>query len=189
MITIVGVGALGSHLALFLRNEQVGLKLIDFDRIESKNTQAQFHTRMSMGHNKAQAMTRALHGMFGVNAEPVPSKLTKDNVEVLLSKSEIILDCTDNIEARSLIRSYYLNHGTPTLHGALSADGTFARIVWSECFVADAEGEAGEATCVDGEHLPFFAAAAAYMAIEAQRFLRTGKRQNFQLSPSGIMRT
>ena len=43
-VVIVGVGALGSHVALLGRNWGVQLKLVDFDRIEQKNTQAQFHS-------------------------------------------------------------------------------------------------------------------------------------------------
>ena len=99
-----------------------------------------------------------------------------------------MLDCTDNIAARKLIKDYASEYAIPTLHGALSADGTFARVMWSEHFEADAEGEDGEATCIDGEHLPFFAAAASYLSIEAQRFLATGKKQSFQLSPAGVSR-
>lgn len=187
MITIVGVGALGSHVALLLRNERFGLKLIDFDRIESKNTQAQFHTRMSLGQNKAQALDRAFRGMFGITVESMPTKLSKDNYEILLSRSELILDCTDNIDARTLIKTYCLTHKTPTIHGALSADGTFARIIWSEDFTPDAESD-GQATCEDGEHLPFFCAAASLLAVEAQRFLKTGKRCSWQVTPTGVTR-
>ncbi len=52
-VTIVGVGALGSHAALLLRNE-ADLKLIDFDKVDAKNTLAQFHARQSIGRNKAE---------------------------------------------------------------------------------------------------------------------------------------
>jgi hypothetical protein len=41
---------------------------------------------------------------------------------------------------------------------------------------------------VKGAHLPFFAAAAALLASEAQLFLRTGQRRNWQLIPSGMLR-
>lgn len=188
MITIVGAGALGSHVALFLRNYEDGLKIVDFDRVESKNILAQFHTKMGLRKNKAQALSQSLQGLFSAGTEVVPHKLTKNNWSEVLLDSELILDCTDNIAARNLIREYWEEYDVPVLHGALSADGTFARVMWAEDFVADAEGEEGEATCTDGEHLPFFAATAAYMAIEAQRFLRTGKKMSFQLSPAGLIR-
>ena len=187
MITIIGAGALGSHVALFLRNLKHKLRVIDFDRVEQKNTMAQFHTKMSLRQNKAEATRVAMKGMFGTNIESRPYKLSGDNVDALLDGSDLVIDCTDNIAARRLIKGH-CSDSIPCLHGALSADGTFARIMWAEDFVADAEGEEGEVTCIDGEHLPFFAAAASYLAIEAQRFLETGKKSSFQLTPAGLIR-
>lgn len=188
MITIVGVGALGSHVGLLLRNEKTGLKVVDFDRVEQKNTQAQFHSKMSLGKNKAQAFAQALLGIFGVVVATVPHKLEDSNARQVLGASRLALDCTDNIAARKVITHTCKLCNVPCLHGALSATGDFARIVWDEHFVPDAEGENAQATCVDGEHLPFFGMAGAVMAIEAQHFLKTGKKRSFQLSPAGIVR-
>ena len=195
-IVIVGLGALGSHVALFMRNIKE-LKLVDFDKVDSHNIQSQFHTKLSLGRNKAQSISQALLGMFNVKAEAVPHKLTKDNVRALLQDPSppgkrkepwLVLDCTDNIEARNLIQEYCLQWHLPCLHGALSADGSFSRVIWTEDFKADAEGDEGEATCIDGEHLPFFGMAAAVMAVEAQNFLVTGKKRSYQLTPSGMTR-
>lgn len=188
MITIVGAGALGSHVALLLRNLKHKIKIVDFDKVEMKNTLAQFHPKMGLRRNKAQALAQALQGMFSTMVEAVPHKLTKDNIDLILDHTDLVIDCTDNIAARNLIQGFAIDVDTPCLHGALSADGAFARIMWTEDFVADAEGEDGEVTCIDGEHLPFFAAAASYLAIEAQRFLGTGKKQSFQLTPAGLIR-
>jgi molybdopterin/thiamine biosynthesis adenylyltransferase len=188
MITIVGAGALGSHVALFLRNEKEGLRIVDFDRVEFKNTQAQFHTKMSLGKNKAQALQQGFKGLFGVNIlSVIPYKLTQNNVKELLEGSELVIDCTDNFQARNDISAAVRNMGIPCLHGALSADGSFAVVMWDEHFKPDAETGDG-ATCEDGEHLPFFAAASAHLAMEAQLFLRTGKKRSFQITPSGIVR-
>ena len=190
MITIVGAGALGSHTVLFLRNilAEHRVQVVDFDRIELKNTMAQFHTQMGKGKNKSVALGHALSGMFGRHINPVPFKLTEDNASTILQDPDLIIDCTDNIEARKLIQDYHRRYDFPCLHGALSADGQFARIMWSEHFTPDAEGEEGEATCEDGEALPFFAFVAAYLAIEVQRFLNTGKKGSYQLSPAGVLR-
>jgi len=188
MIVIIGVGALGSHVALFLRNLEHTIRVVDFDKVETKNTLAQFHSKMGLRKNKSEALRQSLKGLFGTDVESRPYKLSIDNVNSLLDGADLVIDCTDNIEARNVIQGFVTDVGTPCLHGALSADGTFARIMWAEDFEADAEGEDGEATCVDGRHLPFFAAAAAYLAIEAQRFLETGKRRSIQLTPTGIIR-
>jgi len=188
MIVIVGAGALGSHVALLCRNFKEEIRVVDFDKVEMKNTQAQFHTKMSIRRNKAQSLGQALRGMFGVEIEVNPHKLTKDNVRYLLGDAELVIDCTDNIKARTLIQDYVRKNEIPCLHGALSGDGTFGRMLWTEEFTADAEGEDGEATCEDGEALPFFAFVSSMMAMEAQSFLKTGKKRSMQFSPAGALR-
>lgn len=187
-VVIVGVGALGSHLALLARNWKNPLRIVDFDRIEQKNTQSQFHSKMGLGKNKAQALQQALQGLFGVKVEAIPHKLADDNAENLLKSVALVIDCTDNAAARRVIQKHVRKHSIPCLHGALSADGIFGRIVWDELFVADEEGKEGQATCEDGEQLPMFALAAAQVAVVAQRFLKDGTRQSFQVMPTGIVR-
>jgi len=189
MIVIIGAGALGSHVAMILRNiEKQTLKVVDFDKVEQKNIQAQFHTKMGLRRNKAQALAQAMQGMFDVKIEAVPHKLTADNALEVIGGPDLLIDCTDNIKARKLIATYADTQGIPCLHGALSADGTFGRMMWSEEFTPDAEGEEGEATCEAGEALPFFVSVAAMIAIEAQRFLKTGKKISMQFTPTGAVR-
>jgi len=187
-VVIIGVGALGSHVALLGRNWKNPLKIADFDLVEQKNTQAQFHSKMSLRRNKAQALQQALNGLFGIKVEAVPHRLEDSNAEVLLGGAVLVIDCTDNAKARRTIQAFVRKHKIPCLHGALSADGSFGRIVWDEDFVIDEEGKEGQATCEDGEQLPMFALAAAQVAVVAQRFLKDGTRQSFQVMPTGIMR-
>ena len=146
-IVIVGVGALGSHLGLLLRNWAcpVGLypiRVCDFDRVEKKNVMSQFHTTMGVGRNKAQAFQQALQGMFGVRVEAIPHRLTSDNAEALLGGAALVIDCTDNAEARRVIQGFVKPMGIPCLHGCLGAEGTIGRVVWTEQFKPDEAGEA-----------------------------------------------
>jgi molybdopterin/thiamine biosynthesis adenylyltransferase len=187
-IVIVGLGALGSHVALLLRNEKPKLRLVDFDSIEQKNCQAQFHSKQMLRANKATSLNKNLNFLFGTQTEVFQVKLSKDNTSQILGGSYLVLDCTDNVEARNVIKDYTWQHHIPCLHGALSADGSFARIIWDEDFVADDEKEEGAETCVDGENLPFFAASAALMAMVVQRFLKNNARHSYQLTPSGTTR-
>ena len=185
-ITIIGLGALGSHAAIALRNVG-GLKLVDFDRVEQKNTLSQFHTKMGQGRNKAQAIAQAMQGFWGVKVETVPHKVTDDNAEVILGGSDLVLDCTDNIAARTCIKGFCDAKSIPLLHAAMSADGTFAQVVWTEDFEADAETGDG-ATCEDGENLPFHLLVGSFIAQTAKDFLDKGRKRNFQISPSGVIR-
>ena len=187
-VVIVGVGALGSHLALLARNWGERLRLVDFDRVEQKNVQAQFHSRMGLGRNKAQALQQALQGLFALKVEALPRRLEDNNAAQLLGGAALVIDCTDNAEARRLIQGYVREHEVACLHVALSADGTFARVIWDEHFVADEEDEAGQATCEGGEQLAFFAMTAAVLAMAAQSFLAEGRRASFQLTPESLTR-
>lgn len=188
LIVIVGLGALGSEVLQFARNFAADFKVIDFDRVEQKNTLAQMHTRMSLRRNKAESMKQAMQGMWGLKVDAIPHKLTTENATQLLGGAALIIDCTDNIAAREVIQAFAKDNATPTLHGSLSAAGDFARVMWTEHFTADAEGADGEATCEDGEQLPFFALAGAHVAQEAQRFLKEGTKRSFQINPLSVQR-
>ena len=183
-VVIVGVGALGSHLALLLRNVDADLVLVDFDRVEAKNVQAQFHTKMGLGKNKAAALQQTLKGLFGRDVTAIPHRLGAENVATLLGGAALVVDCLDNAPSRQLVQDHVRAHGIACLHGALAADGQFGRVIWDEDFAIDGAA-AGAATCEDGEHLPFVARVAAELALAAQRFLRDGKKVGAQLFPGG----
>jgi molybdopterin/thiamine biosynthesis adenylyltransferase len=186
-VVFVGAGALGSHTILLARNWKARLTVIDFDRVETKNIQSQFHSELGKGKNKAKAIEGTLQGMFRRPIEALPVKLTKDNTG-LLQHANLVIDCTDNYEARTLLQEYAKLTGTPCLHGCLSADGNLARIIWTENFTPDREDAEGQATCEDGANLAFHAMAGAVVAFVGDLFLRTGLKQSFQLTPSAIIR-
>lgn len=182
-VVIVGVGALGSHLVQFLRSVPADLFLVDFDRVEQKNTLSQFHARNSVGKNKVQSLQQAMKFLWNTKVEGTPHKLTADNVEQVLSGADLLIDCLDNAEARGLVQAYARKHSVACLHGALSADGQLGRVVWDESFTIDSEGDSGAATCEDGEHLPFIGMAATYLARSAQEYLKSGRKLGWQVYP------
>lgn len=185
-IVIVGVGALGSHLVLLGRNWAASFVAIDFDRVEQKNVASQFHTKMGVGKNKGAALQQAMQGMFGLRIEAVPHKLGPDNADTLLSGADLVLDCVDNTPTRTLIQESARRLSIPCLHGAIAADGSYARLMWDGAFVPD-EGAEGEATCEDGEHLPFVALTAARMAALVQEWLTSQKQRSIHLHPNGMI--
>lgn len=187
-VVIVGVGALGSHVVLLARNWSVQLRLVDFDKVEMKNRAAQMHGSMMVGRNKAHSLRDFMNVAFGWTVEAVPHRLEDTNVDMLLSDADLVIDCVDNAATRRLIQELVREHDIPCLHGAVSADGTFGRVIWDEVFVPDEEGVAGAATCEGGEALPFFALVGAWTALAAQQFLATGRRMSFQMTPSSFVR-
>jgi hypothetical protein len=186
-IVIVGVGALGSHLALLLRNLSSTLVLCDNDRVEKKNTLSQFHTVMGVGKNKAIALQQTLQGLFATKTTSSIHRLTSDNVHVILADAALVIDCTDNAKTRRLIQAFTATKNIPCLHGCLGADGTIGRVVWSHMFRADDELE-GAVTCEDGEFLPFIVLVSSYLALAVQKFIKTGERWAFHVLPDKTLK-
>jgi molybdopterin/thiamine biosynthesis adenylyltransferase len=188
-VTVVGVGALGSHFVQFLRSEDVEFKLIDFDKVEQKNVLSQFHGKPNVGKLKVQAMASNFALLWGIKVGTVPHKLTDVNDDAILAGSDLIVDCLDNAEARRLVQGFARRSHTPCLHGAVDGEGSFGRVVWDENFVIDSGSAPGTPTCEDGENLPFIASVASYLARSAQAFLRKEVRNGFQISPGGVVLT
>ena len=186
-VMVVGAGALGSHVVQFLRSVDCAMTVIDFDRVERKNTLSQFHARAAVGKSKVQSLQQSLRFLFGRELGVVPHRLTADNVEVLLTGADLVLDCLDNAEGRRLVQRQVRAGAIPCLHGALAADGSFGRVVWDEEFQIDAEPHHGAPTCENGEHLPFIAVTAGYLALAARRFVVDGDKIGFNLHPAGAI--
>ena len=184
-ITIVGAGALGSHLIPLLRNLDASIRIIDFDRVEQKNVMSQFHAKSSVGKAKVVALQQTLQFLFGLKVQVIPHKLVANNDSQLLSQSDLIVDCLDNGEARRLVQNFARQNKTPCLHGALAADGQFGRSIWDENFRIDDETNTGAATCENGEHLPFISIVSSYMAMSVQIFIEHGKKIGYQIFPGG----
>jgi len=183
-ITIVGVGALGSHLAQALRNV-APLRTIDMDRVEMKNTLSQFHNKSAVGKNKAQALAQTMQFLWGIKIHPVPHQLQETNFKELLSGSCVIADCVDNAPTRKLIQTAATDLGIPCLHGALAADGGFGRIGWDSGFGIDEDAVVGAATCHGGEHLPFVFLVVSVMAVAVNTFLLRGQKFSYHVLPNG----
>jgi predicted ThiF/HesA family dinucleotide-utilizing enzyme len=187
MIVIVGVGALGSHLVQFIRNEKVDIRIIDFDRVEQKNVMSQFHGKPGVGKNKVAALQQTMDFLFKRQLAVVSNKLVADNIDVLMKGATLVVDCLDNGASRKLVQDYVRKHNLPCLHGALAPGGEFGRAIWDEKFVIDSEVGAGAVTCEDGEFLPFIALTAGFMARSIQLFLKEEKKIGFSISPVGVI--
>ncbi len=187
-IAVAGIGALGSHAVLLMRNFGAKIKVIDFDRIEQKNVAAQFHAQHGVGKSKTVSFAQVMDMLFKVKVESNTNRITKDNVQVLLGGSDLVLDCLDNGESRRVIQDFVRQANIPCLHGALSADGLFGQVIWDEMFKVDDEDKAGAPTCEGGEHLPFISLVSSYLAASTQAFLAKGEKIGFQVSLGGVIR-
>lgn len=185
-ITVVGVGALGSHVVLFLRNLDFDIQVVDFDKVEQRNVMSQFHGCKSLGKSKVLSLQQSMDFFFKVRIKGFPTSLTGVNTEELLKDSSLVIDCVDNAATRLLIQTYVRKNRIPCLHGAVSADGSFGQVLWDETFKADLEPSQGGATCENGEHLPFIALVSSLISKSAQDFLKFSKKKGYQVHPNGV---
>ena len=177
-IVFCGVGAVGSSAVMLCRTLGADLALVDFDRVESKNLLAQAFVKASLGKNKAEALKLQLSTFYGLKAEAFPVRLDQSNVGVLCDRADLVVDCFDNAAGRRVLQTWARSQGRPLVHAALSGDGTFGLVRWTERFTPDEEPQAGQATCEGGEHLPMIGLLAAALARIVQDHVRAGTRRD-----------
>jgi molybdopterin/thiamine biosynthesis adenylyltransferase len=185
-----GVGALGSNAVLYCRELGAELRLVDFDRVESRNLAAQWFVKQSIGKNKAEAVRLQLANFYGRKAEAMAVRLGAHNAAQLLEGCDLAVDCFDNQDSRLVLAEAARARAVPLLHAALAADGTFGLVRWDERFAPDREDTEGQATCEGGDHLPLIGLLAATLARTIQDFLRNNAtRADYMVSLSGVTRT
>ena len=188
-LVICGVGALGSTCVQFVRNVEAELRLVDFDRVESKNLSAQWFVKQSVGKNKAEAVRLQLANFFGGKAEALGVRLAATNVAQLLAGADLAVDCFDNADSRLVLSEGARAAGVPLVHAAIAADGSVGLVRWDERFTPDREDVAGQPTCEGGQHLPMIGLVGATLARTIQDFLAKGDRRDYLISLTGSIQT
>jgi predicted ThiF/HesA family dinucleotide-utilizing enzyme len=183
LVVLVGAGALGSHAAMLLRNA-CRLRVVDFDRLEARNVPSQFHARSYAGKNKAVALQGLMKLVYGTAVEAVPHKLDETNAHIIVpERCALVIDVVDNAAGRRAAQLGADARSIPCLHGGLAANGEYGLAWWDRAVQID-DAAPGARTCEDGEHVSFVAVVAARVAMAAQRYLRTGERRGYSVSPA-----
>ncbi len=125
-VVLVGVGALGSHIADSLVRAGVGhLVLADRDYIELNNLQRQaLYDEGDIADNlpKAEAAARKLRRINStVKIEPRVMDVSFRSVESLIEGANLVLDGTDNFSTRYLLNDACIKHGIPWVYGGVLA--------------------------------------------------------------------
>ena len=118
---IVGLGGLGSPVAMYLAAAGVGrLWLADFDCVDESNLQRQIiHRHADIGELKsdsAAATVRAINPATAVT--PLGLSLDYDDIARHAADADILLDCTDNFPTRFAMNRAAIATGTPLVSGA-----------------------------------------------------------------------
>jgi molybdopterin/thiamine biosynthesis adenylyltransferase len=158
---MVGCGALGTVVANLLVRAGVGrLAIIDRDFVEASNLQRQTlfeEADARAALPKAIAAERRLRAInSGVRVDGIVADLTPENALDLLSGFPLVLDGTDNFEARLLLNDAAISLGVPWIYtAAVGSYGVTMTILPGEtaCLACLTEGDeksaaiAAEQTC------------------------------------------
>ena len=102
-VLIIGMGGLGSPVAMYLAAAGVGhLVLVDDDVVEVSNLQRQIiHDQHSLGETKvisAQRRISAINPQVEVTA--INKRLSKNELDALVGQVDLVVECTDNFSSR-----------------------------------------------------------------------------------------
>jgi molybdopterin/thiamine biosynthesis adenylyltransferase len=122
-VALIGCGALGAVQAALLVRAGVGtLRIIDRDFVEESNLQRQIlfdEEDVRAVLPKAAAAERKLRAANSlVNVEGIVEDVNASSIGRLLDGFDLIVDATDNFDARFLLNDYAVKSGTPWVYGA-----------------------------------------------------------------------
>ncbi|TAE48662.1 MAG: HesA/MoeB/ThiF family protein, partial [Bacteroidetes bacterium] len=121
-VLIVGVGGLGCPAAQYLAAAGVGtLGLIDPDRVEITNLHRQIlFTEADLGTPKAEAARAALLRLNPeVNIQTWTAALTPENALPIVPAFDLVIDGTDQLQAKYLINDACLLAGKPWVYASV----------------------------------------------------------------------
>jgi len=192
-VAIVGCGALGGAAALALVRAGVGhVRLIDRDVPERSNLPRQVlfdEADVAAGLPKAVAAARHLTRInSAARIEPVVADLTAANVADLLRGHDVVVDGTDNFEARFLVNEFCCAERIPWVHGgAIGAEGRVLAVVPGvtaclRCLVPEPPAPGALPTCeTAGVVGPAVLVVGAVQAMEAIRLVVGGPESGNRL--------
>jgi adenylyltransferase/sulfurtransferase len=120
-VLIVGLGGLGSPIALYLAGAGVGhLILADHDDVDLSNLQRQIaHQSRSVGRSKVESAAEAIHALNpDVRVTTLKERLAGDSLVRAIAGADVVIDGTDNFLVRYAINDACFDAGKPLVSGA-----------------------------------------------------------------------
>ncbi|MCO7592774.1 MULTISPECIES: molybdopterin-synthase adenylyltransferase MoeB [Pseudomonas] len=178
---VVGLGGLGSPVALYLAAAGVGeLHLADFDTVDLTNLQRQIiHDSASVGMSKVDS---ALQRLQAINPEvrlvAHRQALDEDSLAAAVAAVDLVLDCSDNFATREAVNAACVGVGKPLVSGAaIRLEGQLSvfdpRRDDSPCYhCLYGHGSEAELTCSEAGVLgPLVGLVGSLQALEALKLL------------------
>lgn len=121
-VLIVGVGGLGSPIALYLAGAGVGcIGLMDDDVVSISNLQRQvLYSESELGKSKAICAAQRISSLNSeITIRSYPTRLTKENAREIISQYDVIVDGCDNFATRYIINDVCEELEKPYVYGAI----------------------------------------------------------------------
>lgn len=107
-VLVIGLGGLGSPLAMYLAASGVGhLTLVDDDQVELSNLQRQIaHDESGLGLNKARSAARRLQALnSSIEVAVIEHRLDEAELQRQVQAVDLVADCSDNFITRRAVNS------------------------------------------------------------------------------------
>lgn len=180
-VLIVGMGGLGSPVAMYLAASGIGhLVLTDFDVVELSNLQRQIiHHTDDVGENKVASARAAIHDLNpNVQVTAIPWVLEDDELAREVRDADVVIDACDNFESRFELNAVCWRLSTPLVSAAAMRmdgqvtvfDGRNPDSPCYRCLYSD-ESTEGEACSQVGVLAPLLGIVGSIQATEAMKLI------------------
>ncbi len=179
-VLIIGLGGLGSPVAMYLAAAGVGhLTLVDFDSVDLSNLQRQIvHINARMGVNKAASAAQSVRELNpDVAITCIETLLTADELAEQVKQASVVVDCSDNFQTRFAINAACVAARVPLVSGAaIRLEGQIAvfdsRSETSPCYRCLYEEDSDDLTCAaNGVLAPLVGIIGSMQALEAIKLI------------------
>lgn len=120
-VLIIGMGGLGSPVAMYLAAAGVGtLVLADFDKVDLSNLQRQIiHTTDEIGELKVVSARNSLQAINpDCRIEMISQLMTRDELAGEVTRADLVIDGSDNFTTRFMINDACVEAKRPLVSGA-----------------------------------------------------------------------
>ena len=145
-VMVVGAGGLGCPTALYLAAVGVGhIAVVDRERVELSNLNRQvLHWSGDLDKPKVESVAEKLRKLNpNVRVEPLQLELNEENIEDLIRKFDVVVDCLDNWRTRFILNEACVKSRKPLVHAGvhswygqittvLPGRGPCLRCIWPE---------------------------------------------------------
>lgn len=186
-VLVIGAGGLGCPALIYLATAGIGeIGIVDFDEVSISNLHRQIlYTADDIGKKKADVAAEKISNINpSVHVTIYNCKVEGENVDSLIAKYEVILDCPDNYETRYIVERAATKQKKTIIFGSVFCyEGQIATFrpdtaCYHCAFPSGCEAQKDDVDSIRGIYPPITAIIGAMQASEAiKEILDINKKQ------------